>query len=210
MRPLKLITESIPYDMIEREYIEESDQMFFSGPFVDFAKNRNGRRYVRDDMLKEAERYTKEAIDTKMAWGELDHPQSTTINASNVSHIITQLIPEENYITGKAKIVNTEKGKIAKILMKEGNVGISTRGVGEVLKDGVVANYRWIASDLVLNPSGLNCYVEIVHENIDYMIENGMIIEASKLHAKQKSAQQYREELLEQMAKFFKSLKVEV
>lgn len=210
MRPLKLIQESIPHDMVQREYVEESDEMFFSGPFVDFAKNRNGRRYVRDDMLKEAERYTKEAIETKMAWGELDHPQSTTINAANVSHIITQLIPEENYITGKAKVVDTEKGRIAKVLMKEGNVGISTRGVGEVLKDGVVANYRMIAADLVLNPSGLNCYVEIVHENIDYMIENGMIVEASKASAQMKTSAQYRKELLEQMADFFKSLKVGV
>jgi hypothetical protein len=192
---MKLISESIPASAIVHE--SRDGAVYIGGPFIDFARNRNNRVYVREDILREVARYQADAIDKKQAWGELEHPQSTNINPDRISHLITELKPEAAWVTGRAKLVDTPMGKIAQTLVMEGTIGISTRGVGEVQKDGTVKNYRLITADLVVNPSGINCFVAVVNESLEYFVDvDGKIKELKGVRESQTSAN-YQKALLE-------------
>merc|ERR1712023_599975 len=90
-------------------------------------KNRNGRVYPLNVLQKEVARYNKELVETKRAFGELGHPDGPTVNLDRVSHMITQLRQEGNNFIGKAQLLDTPMGKIAKSLIDEGvTLGVSS------------------------------------------------------------------------------------
>ena len=117
---MKLIREEIN----EAKYIIEEDNGKKShkikGIFMQAnIKNRNGRVYPMEVLEKEVNRYNKEFIDRKRAFGELGHPDGPTVNLERVSHLITKLEGDGkgNYI-GEAKITDTPYGKIVKSLIR--------------------------------------------------------------------------------------------
>jgi len=68
---------------------------FIEGVFMQGAiKNRNGREYPTQVLANEVERYNKEFVEKKRAFGELGHPSGPTINLDRVSHMITDLKQE--------------------------------------------------------------------------------------------------------------------
>ena len=68
-------------------------------------KNRNGRVYPMEVLTKEVNRYNKEHIKEKRAFGELGHPEGPTINLERASHMITSLQPDGKNFIGEAKIM---------------------------------------------------------------------------------------------------------
>ena len=118
---MKLIREMVE----DVQYIvEEKDgkkSLYIEGVFLQSnLKNRNGRVYPKEIMQKEIARYTKESIDTKRAMGELGHPDGPTVNLDRVSHMITSLREDGDNWIGKAKILDTPMGNIARNLIEEG------------------------------------------------------------------------------------------
>ena len=83
-------------------------------------KNRNGRMYPCSTLEKEVGRYNEAFIQKGRALGELGHPDGPTVNLDRVSHKITSLVREGNNFIGRAKILNTPMGNIAKSLLDEG------------------------------------------------------------------------------------------
>jgi hypothetical protein len=72
-------------------------------------------------------------VKTKRALGELNHPNSPTVNPERACHIITELNRDGNNFIGKAKILDTPVGRIVKTLLDEGvSIGVSTRGLGSL------------------------------------------------------------------------------
>ena len=110
---MKLIIEEIN----EAQYIVEQEDNGkkshkIKGIFMQAnIKNRNGRVYPMEVLEKEVNRYNKEFIERKRAFGELGHPDGPTVNLERVSHIITELKGDGkgNYI-GEAKITDTPYG----------------------------------------------------------------------------------------------------
>ena len=97
------------------------------------AKNQNGRIYPREILVREAKKYTKEFIKQRRAMGELDHPESSVVNLSNVSHNIKEMNWEGNNLLGTVEVLSTPSGNILKELFKSGiKLGISSRGMGSV------------------------------------------------------------------------------
>ena len=90
---MKLITELLE----EVEYITEAKESgekehYIHGIFLQAnRKNRNGRVYEMHVMEPEVNRYMKEVVSNKRAYGELGHPAGPAINLDRVSHIITDL-----------------------------------------------------------------------------------------------------------------------
>ena len=131
---MKLITEVVE----DLQYIvEEKDgkkNLFIEGIFLQSdLKNRNGRVYPREIMQREVARYTKESIDSKRALGELGHPDGPTVNLDRVSHLIVSLKEDGNNWIGKAKILDTPMGNIARNLIEGGaQLGVSSRGLGSL------------------------------------------------------------------------------
>ena len=115
---MKLITETIEDVQILTEERDGKKLLYIEGVFLQGAiKNRNGRMYPFEVLDREVERYNEEYVRTKRALGELGHPDGPTINLDRVSHRITDLRAEGNNFIGKAQILDTPMGNIAKNLL---------------------------------------------------------------------------------------------
>ena len=138
---MKLITETIEDVQILTEEKNGKKLLYIEGVFLQSElKNRNGRMYPFEVLNKEVERYNEEYVKSKRALGELGHPDGPTINLDRVSHRITSLRAEGNNFIGKAQILDTPMGNIAKNLLGEGvQLGVSSRGMGSIKSKKTVA-----------------------------------------------------------------------
>lgn len=117
-------------------------------------KNANGRKYRRDILDREVDKFVAEKVKTKTAWGELSHPESSEINLDRAAIIIEELQWKGNDVIGKAKILSTPMGQLVSSLMKEGSIGISSRGLGTVNESGYVnEDFNLLCWDVVADAS---------------------------------------------------------
>ena len=179
---MKLISEEIQNAEYLVEEANGKKSYKIKGVFLQSdIKNRNGRIYENDILSKEVDRYSKEFIDKKRAFGELGHPDGPTVNLERVSHMITSLKGEGKNFIGEAKIMDTPYGKIVKGLIDEGaQLGVSSRGMGSLVqKNG--SNYVGkdfylaTAADIVADPSAPDAFVEGIMENKEWIWDNGEI-----------------------------------
>jgi hypothetical protein len=140
--------------------------------------------YRFDTMNREVSKYNEEFIQRGRALGELGHPEGPTVNLDRVSHKIVELYPEGKNFIGKAKLLETPMGKIAKNLLEEGvQLGVSSRGLGSLKKEGsfqVVADDFILstAADIVADPSAPDAFVEGIMEGKEWALVDGKIKEA--------------------------------
>lgn len=184
MKFLKEVNESVEY-IVEAKADSNDKDYYITGVFMQGdEKNRNGRVYPTDILIKEMNRYTNEMIKTKRSIGELNHPDTIQVNPERASHIITELWQDGNTIKGKAKILNTPMGKLVKSLMDEGiQLGVSSRGVGTIKESKgtkvVGDDFHLATVDIVSDPSAQTAFVENIMESKEYYIDNGIIKEKS-------------------------------
>jgi len=181
---MKLITETIEDVQILTEERDGKKLLYIEGVFLQGAiKNRNGRMYPFEVLDREVERYNEEYVRTKRALGELGHPDGPTINLDRVSHRITSLRSEGNNFIGKAQILDTPMGNIAKSLLGEGvQLGVSSRGMGSIEKREDVAVVRddfmlTTAADIVADPSAPDAFVNGIMEGKEWVWDNGILKE---------------------------------
>lgn len=150
-----------------------------NGPFIHTEEtNRNNRVYQKVYMEQEVARYKSNFIDTRRALGELSHPEGPQINPDKVSHLITKLEFDGNLCIGEATILDTPNGNIVKSFIDAGvNFGVSTRGLGSIKESNgikyVQPDFRLVTVDIVLDPSGKDCYVEGLMEGKEWMYVEG-------------------------------------
>ena len=139
--------------------------MYIEGCFAKAGKkNANGRVYKRTLLDRELKKL-KDKLDNKRLFGELSHPESPTINLDRVCMITEQLEWHNDELMGKAKILNTNMGKIAQELIRKSTLGVSSRGLGTIDENGYVnEDFRLITFDLVDNPSNEDGYVNGIYE----------------------------------------------
>ena len=183
---MKLITETIEDVKVITEEKNGVKSLFITGPFlVGEQKNRNGRVYPKNILEKEVRRYNEEYITKNRAFGELGHPDSPSINLDRVSHLIVNLRQEGATFIGKAKILETPMGKIAKNLLDGGaTLGVSSRGMGslkEVNGTNMVQDdyYLATAADIVADPSAPGAFVQGIMEGKEWIWDNGIVKEVS-------------------------------
>jgi hypothetical protein len=184
---MKLITETVQDIQYIKEAREEGGKAYYiEGPFLQTEiQNRNGRLYRKETMDKEVQRYIKEYVTTKRAFGELGHPDGPSINLDRVSHMIVSLKEDGNNYIGRAKIMTeTPMGRIVKNLIDEGaQLGVSSRGMGslKVNKEGVneVQDdfYLATAADIVADPSAPDAFVRGIMEGKEWMMVEGRFVE---------------------------------
>ena len=157
---------------------------FIEGVFLQGEiKNRNGRMYPISTLQREAVNYNKKYIEKGRALGELGHPDGPTINLDRVSHLITSLKQEGNNYVGKARLLDTPMGNIAKNLIDEGvKLGVSSRGLGTIReRDGVkvVMDDFMLATaaDIVADPSAPDAFVNGIMEGKEWIYNSGAIQE---------------------------------
>ena len=208
---MKLITETTENIEVITEEKGTGKDYKIRGIFLQGdIKNRNGRVYPVNVLAKEVNRYNKEFVEKKRAFGELGHPDGPTVNLERVSHMITSLKPEGRNFIGEAKIMDTPYGKIVKNLIDEGaQLGVSSRGMGsmkQVNGKNVINNdfYLATAADIVADPSAPDAFVEGIMEGKEWVWDNGVLksMEVEKYKEEIESAR--RAELAEAKARVFK------
>lgn len=169
------------------QYVEEAAEngkksLYIEGVFLQGAvKNRNGRIYPSEILEQEVTRYTKDAIDSNRAYGELGHPNGPAINLDRVSHMIKELRKDGNNYIGKAKIMETPMGNIVRNLVQEGaGLGVSSRGMGTLKPSNgimeVQSDFRLAtAADVVADPSAPDAFVQGIMEGVEWIWENGIL-----------------------------------
>ena len=184
---MKLIREEVQDTrfIVEDKGLGKGKQYFIEGIFLQSELvNRNGRMYKESTMDKEVSRYIKEAVENNRAYGELGHPDGPGINLDRVSHMITSLRKEGTNYIGRAKILETPMGNIARGLLEGGaNLGVSSRAMGslkqnnegiQIVQDDFMLS---TAADIVADPSAPDAYVRGIMENKEWIFVDGKFVE---------------------------------
>ena len=199
MKLIRELTESVQYLTEEKD---GKKTLFIEGPFlVAEAVNKNKRMYKEETMRNEVKRYSEEYINKHRAFGELGHPDTPSINLDRVSHLIVGLRQEGNAWIGKAKILETPMGNIARNLIEGGaQLGVSSRGMGSLkMENGVNVVqgdfHLATAADIVADPSAPGAFVQGIMEGKEWMMVNGVWTEYQYEEAKQEIKQASRKEI---------------
>lgn len=141
---------------------------WLSGVFMQAdIQNRNGRNYPLNEISTAVKNANDRILESNGIFGELDHPQSLTINLDRISHVITELNMNGTNAVGKAKLLDTPMGKIAKELVKSGvRLGVSSRGAGTVAESGGVQGFQFVTVDIVAQPSAPGAIPDAVYESL--------------------------------------------
>ena len=145
----------------------------------------------------------------------LDGP---TVNLDRVSHKITSLRQEGSDFIGRAKILSTPMGNIAKSLLGEGvKLGVSSRGVGSVAMNNEGVNVVGedfmlaTAADIVADPSAPDAFVDGIMEGKNWVWDGGVLREqqAAKTYKQINtlaSSRQLQENKIKLFSDFLKNL----
>jgi hypothetical protein len=213
---MKLIAENEVNNIISVNEAKDASgekSMFIEGVFAQAEKqNRNKRIYPKKVLDEAVKTYIADYVSKSKAIGELNHPAQFAPNPERACILIKELVWDGNDVLGKAKVLSTPQGEIVKALLRDGvQLGVSTRGMGSLEEKGaetIVKNdYVISAIDVVSNPSGIDCWVDGVLENVEYYWKNGVLVEATaEEYLKHKRASD-ASVLKEDFAKFIGSLK---
>jgi hypothetical protein len=171
-----------PSHEFNKKMLEENHKNFldYSKPFEFYAvlqkyntPNRNGRVYPERILKRESDNY-KKMIAKGTSLSELNHPESSLIDLDRVSHIINDIWWDGHILMGKLRlltspgfhergIVSTKGDQAANLLRQGVTLGISSRGVGSLKKNGeqneVQDDFELICFDLVSSPSTPGAYL---------------------------------------------------
>ena len=189
---MRLIAEEITTVDFICEDKEGKKNYFIEGVFLQAElKNRNNRMYPLKTLSKEVAKYDENYIQKGRALGELGHPDGPSINLDRVSHKILSLKEDGNNFIGKAKLLDTPMGGIAKNLLDEGvKLGVSSRGMGSIRKEEnchVVMDDFMLATaaDIVADPSAPDAFVDGIMEGKEWVWDNGVLKESAVAQIKQ-------------------------
>ena len=179
MKLIREVTETVSF-VVENKLGKGKDY-FIEGIFLQSElTNKNGRRYPEKVMDNEVGRYMESLVKQNRAYGELGHPDTPSINLDRVSHLIVDLRKEGTNYIGKAKIMETPMGNIARGLLEGGaNLGVSSRALGSLRmnKEGVqVVQDDFMlstAADIVADPSAPDAFVRGIMESVEWVFVDG-------------------------------------
>ena len=215
---MKLITEQIDdAKIVITEGKNGKKNTFIEGVFLQGElTNRNGRRYPISTLAREVGKYNENFVKTGRALGELGHPDGPTINLDRASHLITSLKQEGNNFVGKARLLETPMGKIAKQLLDEGvKLGVSSRGLGSIKEENgvkVVGEDFMLATaaDIVADPSAPDAFVNGIMEGKEWVWANGSVHESKIDEIKKRidnaAVRQLEERKISAFSEFLKNL----
>ena len=214
---MRLIAEEITEVNFIAEEKEGKKSHFIEGVFLQAEiANKNGRKYPFKTLEREVAKYDESYIRKGRALGELGHPDGPSINLDKVSHKIESLRAEGNNFIGRAKILDTPNGRIAKSLLDEGvKLGVSSRGMGSLKQQegvNIVQDDFMLATaaDIVADPSAPDAFVDGIMEGKEWVWDNGILKESAVAQIKQEIDEatliNLQERKVSAFSKFLKSL----
>lgn len=151
-------------------------------------ENANGRIYPESILRKQVELY-QEKIDNRQSYGELNHPEATTINGERLTFIITKLWWEKHTLVGEIElilspgfvkygVISCLGDMVANYLRLNIKIGVSSRGLGSVEKDKFTGKYivqddfDLTCWDIVTDPSTRGSYIGANMNDLTQYIES--------------------------------------
>lgn len=207
---LKLITELSHNVQVKKK--KDTDILYIEGVYSSAElMNNNGRKYKKDTLQREIDKLMWK-VEKKSLWGELGHPPNPEINPDKIAILTEKINWDGNNVLGRSKILDTPMGKIAQTLIKEGSLGISSRGLGTVDEKSSYVNddYQMITWDLVTDPSNNPSWINGIYEGKIFEIpgskeeehsEKGYLSEKEYLSKVQKDYHQKIWQVLEKIEK---------
>lgn len=199
MKNERLLIESI--GPAESNIITESvngKDMYLHGIFMQAEqKNRNGRTYPLSEMTTAVASMNEHIKLYGGLFGELDHPADRlTIAMDRISHVITELYMDGNNVIGKAKLLDTPMGEIAKSISRSGaRYGVSSRGAGQVNESGEVSGFRLVTIDLVATPSAHGAMPNTIYEAVENFNGGKLLTLAEAVRNDPKAQKYFKEEI---------------
>lgn len=177
---------------------EAGKDMWIQGIFMQGGVvNRNERDYPVTEIARAVAQANEIIKETNGIFGELDHPQTLTINMDRVSHLITELKMDGQNAIGKAKLLPTPMGLIAKACFESGaRVGVSSRGTGQVL-EGKVSGFNFVTCDIVAQPSAEKALPDSIYESLQHNQHGREVLTlAEQIQQDPKAQQFFKEKML--------------
>mgnify|MGYP002632844557 CR=1 FL=1 len=193
-KPVLLTEELLPAQaQLITESSSDGKTAWMSGIFMQAdIKNQNGRNYPLAELAEAVKHANVTITERNGIMGELDHPQTLSINLDRVSHVITEMRMDGSNAVGKAKMLNTPMGNIARELINNGvSLGVSSRGAGSVNESGGVTGFQFVTVDIVAQPSAPNAYPTTVFESLEQARNGHNILDLSEAVRHDPEAQKY-------------------
>jgi hypothetical protein len=176
---MKLICETLEDTKFITEEVGGKKHLYLEGTYLQGnLKNRNGRVYDTAVLETEVNRYMRENIEKKRAWGELGHPDGPAINFDRVCVMHESMRRDGDNFIGKSKVLtDLPMGKIVEGLLNAGgSLGVSSRGMGSLkMVEGVMrvqSDFRLAtAADVVADPSAPDAFVEGIMEGVNWIFD---------------------------------------
>ena len=193
---MDLLIESLSPSVAMLVESQNGKDWYLDGIFIQAEKkNGNGRVYPKSVLIETIKTMSDKMTKGYNVLGELEHPETLTINLNNVSHVIQSLRWEGDNVLGRAKILDTPKGNIVKALMKEKiKLGVSSRGSGSTSYDNditLVESFNLLTVDIVATPSAPEAFPTSLQESLHGIYNDPKIISLSEALLEDKAAQKY-------------------
>ena len=151
--------------------------------------NANGHKFPKRVLMSAVNEVASE-VESRHLVGELDHPDDindvnriATISLKNVSHVITKLAMDGNYVVGRFETIDTPNGNILATLLREKlKVGVSIRAITDQdISYGLdsvdtINEFTLITYDAVHNPAYSDAYVKSIVSSCYKLPNNNYII----------------------------------
>jgi hypothetical protein len=162
------------------------DTMTVTVPFVQAdEKNGNGRTYPLALLKREVSRI-QGAVKRHQLIGTGDHPAGGYSDIKTASHILQKVwLDAQGKGWAEMKIIPTARGKAIQTLINhDAELGVSTRGYGNVSPTGIVQNdYKLAGIDIVMHPSYKEGTFskEDVYESLEFSEEDNKMDKMKKM-----------------------------
>ncbi len=180
--------------------------LYMKGIFIEGdVRNQNNRIYTKEEIHNAVKAINEKIKSGYSVLGEADHPDDLNINLDRVSHKITEMDIDGANGIGKLKLLPTPMGNICKTLIESGcNLGVSSRGSGNVDDKGIVKDFEIITVDIVANPSAPNAYPDPIYERIMNHKRGNVLMDVASVAQHDLKAQRY---LQEEVTQFIENLR---
>lgn len=186
--PPKDTISQIKEDINNGDRFVVPDDFIVSAVFQKYGvKNANGRIYPENVLKTTVDKYIRERVKANCAIGSLDHPQNSSLSGHDVAMNILNLEWQGRTLIGEMKlhlspgykkygICSTSGDLVANMLLDNILIGVSSRGLGTVRKEGglviVEDDYDIICWDVVCEPSTPNAFIKSNRSELQAFIES--------------------------------------
>jgi hypothetical protein len=210
---MHILREHLSFDTAEMKVISEDapsgggKNLFMEGICLQGGVlNENGRVYEVREISKAVESINDKIRKGFSVLGEVDHPEDLKINLDRVCANIKRMWMDGPNGFGKLQILPTPMGNLVRAMLESGvKLGVSSRGQGNVDRNGKVSDFEIVTVDIVAQPSAPNAYPTPVYEGVMNMRHGHLLMEMAK---EAKSDQRVQKYLEKEVTKLIKELKL--